>query len=153
MKNVVVLFALSVMFVSPACTQNSTAAEVPEAVKTAFQEKFPAAKKIQWEKEADDEWEAEFKLAGEKYSANFSSTGEWTETEHEIKESDIPENIKSILDENFSDYDIEDAEMAESSSGTSYEFEIEADGEEFDVVIDTQGQLTQTKEIEEEDED
>ena len=92
-------------------------------------------------------------MDGKEYSANFSLNGDWMETEYEIKESAIPANIKTILDNNFSNYEIEEAEIAETSSGNSYEFEIEQGEEVFEVVIDAQGNVSQKKKDEEDDDD
>ncbi|MEP0984363.1 PepSY-like domain-containing protein [Ekhidna sp.] len=152
MKNLAIIIALSIAFSLQSCAQNKKGNRAPEKVKTAFNEKFPDAKKVEWEMENDSEWEAEFKMKGKEYSANFSTDGEWRETEYEIKESEIPANIRAILDENFTDYEIEDAEIAETPAGISYEMEIEADDEEFEVTIDSEGTLTKKKESEEDGE-
>ncbi len=84
-----------------ACGQKST---VPNNVNAAFMKKFPNAKKVSWDKENDTEWEAEFKMNGQEYSANFSSAGIWMETEHEIKKADIPAAVKKTLDTEFAGY-------------------------------------------------
>ena len=135
-----------------ACSQENSN-NAPQKVQAAFEARFPDAKKVEWEMENDEEWEAEFKMKGKEYSANFSIEGEWLETEYEIKEKDIPATIRTILDQNFSNYEIEDPEIAETPSGKSYEMEIEVNDEEFEVVIDSNGNLTKKKEDEEGDED
>lgn len=150
MKNLILTMALLMAISTVSCAQQK---EVPQNVKTAFSQKFPNAKKVSWEMEDASEWEAEFKMNGKEYSANFSLKGEWKETEYEIKKSEIPANIKAILDRNFTDYDIEGAEIAETASGKSYEFEIEVGEEEFEVVIDAQGKLTKKKESDDEEDD
>jgi len=71
-------------------------------------------------------------------------------TEYEIKESQIPKNILIILNSNFTDYALEGAEIAETISGKSYEFEIEQGKEEFKVLINSQGNLTKKKKSREE---
>lgn len=151
MKNLIVTMALLVAFSTTSCAQKKS--DVPQKVKSAFDQKFPNAKKVSWELEDETEWEAEFKMNGKEYSANFSLNGEWKETEYEIKKSKIPANIKAILDQNFTDYDIEGAEIAETASGKSYEFEIEVGEEESEVVIDANGKLTKKKESEDEEGD
>lgn len=152
MKNLMLITVLSVAFSMQSCAQKSDSKDVPEKVLSAFNTKFPDAKKVEWEMENDSEWEAEFKWNGAEYSANFSTNGEWRETEYEIKETEIPSNIRAILDQNFSDYKIEEPEVAETPSGRSYEMEIEVGKEEYEVTIDTQGNLTKKKESEENDE-
>lgn len=142
---------LSIAFSMQSCAQKPESNNVPEKVQTAFNAKFPDAKKVEWEMENDSEWEAEFKWNGKEYSANFGTEGEWRETENEIKESEIPADIRAILDQNFSDYEIEDPEIAEKPSGKSYEMEIEMGDEEFEVTIDAEGNLTKKMENEEND--
>lgn len=152
MKKLPMILVLSLTISTVACAQKKS--EVPQKVLSAFNAKFPSAKKVSWDMEEADEWEAEFKMNGKEYSANFSLDGMWKETEYEIKKSEIPANIKALLDQNFTDYDIEGAEIAETASGKSYEFEIEVGEEEFEVVIDANGKLTKKKEADEEgDED
>lgn len=152
MENLMLITVLSVAFSMQSCAQKSDNKDVPEKVLSAFNAKFPDAKKVEWEMENDSEWEAGFKWNGIEYSANFSIGGEWRKTEYEIKESEIPSNIRAILDQNFSDYEIEDPEIAETPTGKSYELEIEVGEEEFEVTIDPQGNLTKKKESEENDE-
>ncbi|MCB0444108.1 MAG: PepSY-like domain-containing protein [Ignavibacteriae bacterium] len=146
--NVSVLLAITIAFTS--CAQSRSDQKAPQSVMSSFAQKFPNASKVEWDKENDKEWEAEFKMNNSKYSANFSNTGEWLETEYKIKISEIPADIKTILDANFKDYDIEIAEISETSQGKSYEFEIEVGEQELEVTIDQNGNLT--KKLEEENE-
>ena len=127
--------------------------KVPQAVKDAFSEKFPTAKKVDWEKENDQEWEAEFKLNKVEYSANFLADGTWKETEHEISETEVPQQILSSLKSNFPDYEIEEVEMSEKNEGTFYEFEIEKGKDEWDVTMDSNGKVLKKQKEDEEDED
>jgi len=153
MKNLLFMTMLSLVFSMQSSAQKKNKENAPEIVQTAFNLKFPAAKKLKWEMEKDTEWEAEFKMDGKEYSANFGLNGEWKETEYEIKKSDIPANIKAMLDQEFKDYKIENGEISESSAGISYEFEIEIGKEEFEVTIDPQGKITKKAEIEEDKDD
>ena len=152
MKNVILITLLSVVFTIQSCTQKSDNVKVLEKILTSFKSKFPDAIKIKWEMENETEWEADFELNGQKYSANFNSNGEWVETEFEIKPSEIPIVIRSILDQNFTDYEIEKAEISETASGKSYEFEVEVGEEEFELAIDSKGKLTKKKKSEENEE-
>ena len=115
--------------------------DVPIRVKEAFAKKFPNIKKVKWEKESDSEWEGEFKIKGMEYSANFLEDGTWKETEHEIKRNAIPSNIKTILDTEFSDYKIEEAEISETQNGSVYEFELEKGELNTEITIDLKGNV------------
>ncbi|GLU45164.1 PepSY-like domain-containing protein [Allomuricauda sp. NBRC 101325] len=133
-----------------AFTGNST---VPEKVKTAFAKKFPNAKKIKWDKESETEWEAEFKMDGTEYSANFLADGTWKETEHEIKEKDIPAAVSATLKNAFSAYEIEEVEVVDSNQGQFYEFELEKGEENLEVKIAATGTVIAKKLVDEEQED
>jgi len=132
-----------------ACGQKS---KVPAKVKTAFAEKFSNATKIAWDKENAKEWEAEFKMNGKKYSANFDNNGNWKETEYRINKSDIPSAVKSTLDKDFIGYKIEVAEISETVSGKVYEFMIEKGNSDMEIAINSDGKLVK-KEVKKENEE
>lgn len=149
-----IAIALSVIVVSTAaCGQKKQSETTPKGVETAFQQKFPNAQKVKWEKEHDNEWEAEFKLDGKEYSSNFLSDGTWKETEHEISTSEIPSSVQNTLDTEFEGYKVEETEMSETADGTSYEFELEKGEKEIEVSIDTNGKVLKTEAEDENEED
>ena len=115
--------------------------DAPQKVKDAFSKRFPEAKKVKWEKENVTEWEADFKIKGMEYSANFLEDGFWKETEHEIKRNAIPLNIKTTLNTEFSGYKIEEAEVSETQDGSVYEFELEKEEVLMEVTIDMKGKV------------
>jgi len=147
MKKVTILMLGSVMVLSQACAQTNA----PEKVKTAFSKKFPNSKKVKWDKENETEWEAEFKMNGEEYSANFTSDGTWKETEHEIEKSDIPATVKQTLDNKFAGYDIEEVEVSETMDGKVYEFAMEKDETDMEVAISPDGKVVKKEVQKEED--
>ena len=129
----------------------SCAQSTPAKVTEAFKAKFPNAKSVEWEKENDAEWEAEFKLNGVEYSANFSTDGMWKETEHEIKVSELPQSVTSTLSKEFSGFEIEEVEMIETPEFSGYEVEIEKGEETMEVVLNNTGKVIEKKVEEDED--
>ena len=127
--------------------------KVPEKVAAAFTSKFPTVTGVTWEMESEREWEATFRMGGTFYSANFSVNGKWKETERKVQQEEIPSGILSVLDEDFTDYKIEEAELVETPKGTFYEFGIEAGKEEFEVIIDINGKRITKATSKENDED
>ena len=125
--------------------------KVPQKVKDAFAKKFPTAKKVKWEKENTTEWEAEFKMNKIEYSANFLEDGTWQETEHEIDEKEVPQNVKSALTSAFPGYEIEEAEISETKDGLFYEFEIEKGESNMEVAINSSGKVVKQEVKKEED--
>ncbi|GGK24831.1 hypothetical protein GCM10007962_18840 [Yeosuana aromativorans] len=133
-----------------ACAQNS---KTPKQVLDSFSEKFPTAKYVKWDKENETEWEAEFKMDGIKYSANFDTDGAWKETEHKVKSSEVPEQIKTALTTAFPDSKIEDIEVSDTKSGRFYEFMIEKGETDMEIVIDSKGNIVKKEMKDEEDSD
>ena len=139
----------SVLVLSQACAQTNA----PTEVTTAFSQKFPTVKKVTWDKENETEWEAEFKMDGKEYSANFTSEGIWQETEYEISKSAIPPAVKQTLDQEFAGFKIEESEISETSTGKVYEFMIEKKDNELEVVIAPDGKVLKKEVKTEEDEE
>lgn len=69
----------------------------PAAVVAAFQQKFPQVTDVDWEKEKDGIWEAEFDQNNTEMSANFSADGKWIETETDIKFAELPIPVQTAL--------------------------------------------------------
>ncbi|MCM4157938.1 PepSY-like domain-containing protein [Gramella sp. AN32] len=153
MKKAILGIALVLAAITTVAFTTENKDQVPQAVKDAFAKKFPTVQKVDWEKENDIEWEAEFKMNKVAYSANFLEDGIWQETEHEIKISDVPQNILSSLKTNFPGYEIEEAEMAETPEGKVYEFEMEKGKKEMEITIDSNGKVLNKELEEDEDKD
>ncbi len=149
-KSMIISMGLVALISMTACGQKK---EVPNAVSKSFAAKFPTAKNVKWDKENDTEWEAEFKMSGVEYSANFDNDGTWKETEHEINESEIPAMVKATLDNEFSGYEIEEVEISETVDGKVYEFALDNDENEMEVAIDMNGKVIKKEMKEGEDED
>jgi len=125
--------------------------KAPQKVKEAFQKKFPTVSSVEWEKESETEWEAEFKMDKIKYSANFSENGTWIETEHEVRKKDIPKNVYNSLMIEFPGYEIEGVEISETKDGSFYEFEIERKKKTMEVVIDKNAKIIKKTKVDERD--
>ncbi len=148
MKNYSILFA-GLMLTFGACAQKN----VPQNVEMAFKKQFPTAQKASWDKESAEEWEAEFRMNGMDYSANFSNDGKWKETEYKVKSSDLPVKVQETLKTEFGTYKIAKVEVSESPNGTVYEVELKGENE-MEVVMDENGKvIKQQMESDEKDSD
>lgn len=138
MKNLFLVSLILAVFGFSACGQK---ANVPAKVKTAFSQKFPQATNVNWDKESATEWEAEFKMDGNKYSANFDQDGHWKETEYLIHKSELPATVKTTLKNKFAGYDVEKAEVSETPAGKVFEMKIENDETDMEVAINANGKV------------
>ncbi len=110
-------------------------ANPPQAVLAAFQQKFPNAQDVDWSKEKNGEWEAEFELTGsQEMSANFSADGRWLETETEIAFSELPAPIRTALQGKKVN---EAARIEKADGSTVYEAEVKRK----DLIFDASGKM------------
>jgi hypothetical protein len=149
MKKLILTITVIVFLVFIASGQK--AIDVPAGLKTTFTQKLPAASKVEWGRENDQEWEAEFKLDGKECSATFDNAGTWIETESEISLKEIPAAVKITLDKESSGYKIGESVIAENKDGKVYEFLLSKDKKEFELLIDLNGKMVKKEQVTEED--
>ncbi len=134
--------------------EKSKKIEVPAVVKSAFEVKYPKAEKVSWGLEKQGEYEAEFVLNGIESSANFDSKGQFMEFETEIKESDLPQVIKSTLAKDYAGYKIGDVSKSTNVKGVvNYEMDALKGKDKFEISFDASGKLLNKKVAKEEDEE
>jgi hypothetical protein len=132
-----------------ACAQKIPADKVPAAVSSAFDNKFPDATKVRWDKE-DEGFEANFRLKGEEVSALFGTAGNWLETETEMEPGALPGAVRRTLGAEFAGYDVEEASRIEKANGeTSFEAEAEKGEETLDIILTPDGKVLGREAVEE----
>jgi len=115
---------------------------VPEVVKAAFEKKYPNEYKPEWNTDRNGNFEAEFKEDGERYRADFTPAGQWIETENSIKEKELPQAIREVVEKQYGDYKIVELERVDSAKkGVFYDVEIKKDGEKMDVEFNERGEI------------
>ena len=104
---------------------NAQKTVLPKKITNAFEYRFPAVKKVKWEKENETAWEASFKMGKTRYSAEFDTEGNWLATEHRIRKSDLPEAILKMLETDYAGYKLDEAELVDTPDGHFFELELE----------------------------
>ena len=101
MRSLLSLACFIFLFTTIACSQKITEKDIPAPVKTAFNNKFPGATDIKWEKENKKELEANFKMNNADVSANFGLDGTWVETETTIPSSELPVAVTNAVNTKY----------------------------------------------------
>ncbi len=132
-KSLLSILSITVIMLT-ANAQKIDASKVPTAVKDAYAKKFPgiAAK---WEIE-DGKFEAGFKQNGNTMSALFEANGTMTESEVDIKVSDLPVKVLAYVKEHYKGKSIKEGAKITKANGT-VNYEAEVDGK--DVIFDVSG--------------
>ena len=135
MKKLIIL-VLGVLF----STSTLNATEVPDAIEKAFHQKFPMAKKVKWEKENNNDYEASFVLNEKEVSVTYSPDGQLKETETEISISELPKAVVDALNKKHPNVKIDEAAKIERSDNTVvYETEIKINRKTTDLLFDQNG--------------
>ncbi|WP_323788947.1 PepSY-like domain-containing protein [Psychroserpens sp.] len=139
MKNAILI--ILIVFLNFNC-QNAANAQAPEEVKQTFQAKYPGENDPDWHKDSNGNYEANFKIDGIKYRADFAPNGKWIETESSIDKNELPQAIKDVIKAKFSDEDITEIEKVEHhSKGLFYDVEFKRDGKNKDVEFKPNGEI------------
>jgi hypothetical protein len=84
MKKIILCLPLALALCSCATEFSIVSSDVPPAVNTAFQQKYPSAQNVEWEAEKTEGhlvFEAEFKVDGKKKEAYFKPDGTFLKEE------------------------------------------------------------------------
>jgi hypothetical protein len=93
--------------------KSKSAAEVPAAVRQAFQARFPAVRSAEWKRKSDQNYEAEFTLKAVEIAAKFDSGGKWLETESAIDPSKVPQRVQEAIAHKFNGYKTVETQIVE----------------------------------------
>jgi hypothetical protein len=152
MKNLILISIVAAFSIS-ACGQ----VKVPDATKSSFSKKFPAAQSVKWgqEKEGNGKavFEAEFKWNGKTASANFNESGDWLETEISVVKTDLPSEVTKALESQFAGYKLGEMASVETPDGKSFEIIMKKGKDKIEVILDLHGKVIKKENVKEEKED
>ncbi|MDB9524774.1 PepSY-like domain-containing protein [Oscillatoria sp. CS-180] len=122
------------------CGGSGSQGSVPDVVVQAFNTTYPNISS-QWE-QMPYGYEAAFVQDGLEYEVEYSSDGEWLETEYEVQELQFPQAVLQAVRQQYPNYAITKYEIELTPTGTFYEVEVEGNGQEIELYFDEQGQPT-----------
>lgn len=125
-----------------AIAQDIPQSQVPAVVVNSFQQKFPKAKKVDWEVKGNV-YEVEFEtgLFGTDQEAWFQHNGKILRYKTEINKKELPKSVLDRVKRDFLGYRIEDAKKITAEQKVSYAFEVKNGKEEWKLVLDPQGNV------------
>jgi hypothetical protein len=114
----------------------------------AFEKKVANAEDVEWEYDSEDKlWEVVYRVEQTEFSATFDENGKWLETEKTIGFSELPAELREVLEALYSDYNIEELEWVDTPEGTFYEVDFELDDsmdeKELELLFSPEGKIIQ----------
>lgn len=118
--------------------------QVPDNVMNHFKATYPNAQSIDWDKERDGTFEAEFTLDGKEWEAYYDASGNWTRTERDVKRDEVPQAVWDGLSKSeYAAWKTDDVEEHQTPQHkTVYEIEVKKDGRRMFVYLLPDGTLT-----------
>lgn len=137
--------------------QKISADNVPAEVKSTFNNKYSTAQKVKWQLDYEN-YEADFNFLNTDMSATFDKDGNWLETHHYIKSTELPKEVKDSLAKQFgailSMYKIDDVEKVESKDkDLFYKLEVEKGETTYYMMLSESGKTLRKELIEKDDDD
>ncbi len=109
--------------------------KAPESVRMSFSKLFPGVNDAKWEME-NGNYEAEFRLDGQKTSATFDKNGTWLETERAIAIESLPGDATIYIEQHFHGKTARHAAIIKLANGdTNYEAHLNG----MDYIFDADG--------------
>ena len=116
---------------------------VPAVVVNAFQQQFPKARQVEWERERDGNFEVEFNvgLTGRDQKVLISPDGSVLVHEEELSSSSLPDTIKNQLKTEFDGYRVDDVKKFNRAGKITYEVDLDSRTGDLEVLFDANGKI------------
>lgn len=125
MKTLTITFFIVFGFLITSCAQDDIPQkQVPSAVLSTFTSNFPNALATEWEKRGKM-YEAEFVMDRTEHTAHIDGAGKLARHEHDITASDLPEPVRTAIENSYAEYIIEDADRIKEGETVTFKVEIE----------------------------
>lgn len=136
------LFLLLVVLGAMGCDDDDNIKNVPEGVKSSFNERYPNAKKVEWEQK-NGYYVADFRNDGCETDAWFDGSGIWYMTETDVPFDALPEVVKSAFrSSQYGSWRVDDVDKLEKNGlELLYVIEVEQGEREVDLNYSEDGVL------------
>lgn len=121
---IVAITVLALGTILPGCTQNISQSNVPSLVKNAFQQKYPTATDVEWEKHASL-YNVEFEINNIDHELWIDSQGNITKHKEDLSLSNVPVQILDAVAANYKTAQIDNVDKIEENNKTYYIIELE----------------------------
>ena len=118
--------------------QDIPAKEVPSVVVNIFEQKFPKATHVDWERKAEM-YKVEFEVKRQDHSLWINEAGSVVKHKQDIHQADLPASVKAAISKDYKGYSIDEVEKLESGSETVFKVELKKRSEDIDLFFDQHG--------------
>lgn len=123
--------------------------QLPDAMKNFINEKYPNAQIMEIDREDDrNDWdygytEVDILHNGISKDVLFDQNGNWFSTSWEVRKNELPEAVKATINNQYGEYDFDDADYIEKADIAYYHIELEKGEKEITINVDINGNVIQ----------
>ncbi len=134
-------FFCTVLFCTISCADKTA----PETLRQKLMKMEPDAVNVQWFIK-NNMYRALYSIDGKKTTSYFQINEKWMETEREIDDYELPVMILKVIQEQFSQYELDGIEEVNTfDSNTFYEVDLIYKGNNYDILFDINGKILRKK--------
>lgn len=122
------------------CSQDLPEKDVPSVVLNAFQTRFPNTTDRDWEKRKDH-YEVEFHMGPTDLDpkARFDASGNLLQFKQDIPAGELPGAVKAVLQAQYSQLKVDEAERVEKGGTAYYQVELEGKLKKMQLLFTSNG--------------
>ncbi len=122
--------------------QDINAKDVPSVILNKFQKSHPKAYGIEWEMDgANYKVEFETGTAGKDHKIWYNASGEIIREKQELTKAELPQEITSKLNKEYSGYKVDDAEKITEGGKVVYVVELDSFTKDWKITFDSKGNI------------
>lgn len=146
MERVFLIIGMIVLFTIHTKAQDILSKDVPSLIINKFQQDYPKAKDISWEKKGVN-YEVDFDLGFPErdHEILYAPTSEVLRHKQEIKVKDLPANVKEKVLVEFPNYQIKDVNKIIMGTATFYTLEVKSSSVKWELKVDDKGNIINKK--------
>lgn len=139
----ILAFTIPALMALTSCAQDVKQSLVPSIVLNTFQQKFPKAYDVEWEKKGDF-YEVEFDMGFKDHKVLIDTNGKMVKHKQEISSFDLPSVVKDKIAKSYPNYKMDDIDRIEIDGMVVYKIELENRLEEKKIYIKGNGELLES---------
>ncbi|WP_207425580.1 PepSY-like domain-containing protein [Pedobacter sp. SYSU D00535] len=144
MKKLWLVLTMAMGFAVSAQAQNAIAIDnLPTSVRAAFTKEFSPAEDMSWSSTGSN-YSATFTKNNSRNYVEFSADGKLVEHRVDLKQTDLPATITSLISKEYASHTFEEAEKIVKNGVTTYEIELEGKPD-YEIIFDAKGTVLERK--------
>lgn len=127
--------------------QGNAQEAAPKAAQNGLKAKYPKAKKTEWVKTSETQWQADFRVNDQQVEAVFDENGKWMGSTTEMDNDHLPEAVRKAIAEKYNGYSPSAIKFVEvGTQPPMYKINLKKGQREMETMFYEDGRIVMQKE-------